>query len=583
MILVNSNTRQFNIPGADLVFGVTDDSDVERKHFQCPRYVGDNLDLAACFIRINYRNANGKMDFYLVDDLEISGDNITFSWLLSPRVTEYRGQVKFVMCAVGPDLKLKWHTAQGTGQVMDGLEPDNSHVESQTADVVAQLIAMVVEQTTAVERTGAEQIVAVKATAKAAQDGATAQIEAKGASTLATIPGDYTAVQNAVRTAANAVRGKVSGEVIRVDDVSPIEHYPAVKVHGKNLLPYPYKQSATSLEGVTFTVLPDGGVQASGTPTGYTSINIYEGAPLVKAGKAVLSYSGDFENVSFAIAIYDSGTKLLFSSETWTSSSPILLNLDLYPSAGKWIVYMKRGTVNIPMRGIAYPQLELGDVATEYVPYIDPTTVKVMRCGKNMVSTDANRWSALFPLNSANGVMTGINGSGASNYMYFDTLFPRGTYVARAKFSGFPRFLVRLYGSDGEILTNAHAPNFGAYNEYYKGFFFTSEILNLSIPSVATHWQFGVIFAAGSDIVNTNLTISELQLEMSGSVTEYEPYGGENQIPASNGIAAGLKAISPTMTLLTDKPGVTIECEYSRDTNKVIAEIMEKIAAIGGI
>lgn len=320
----------------------------------------------------------------------------------------------------------------------------------------------------------------------------------------------------------------------------------------------------------------------SGTPTGYTSINIYEGAPLVKAGKAVLSYSGEFENVSFAIAIYDGGANLLFSSEVWMSSSPILLNLDLYPSATKWIVYLKRGTVNIPMRGVAYPQLELGEVATEYTPYIDPTTVKVTRCGKNMVSTEASRWSALFPLNSTNGVMTGINGSGASNYMYYDILFPRGTYVARAKFSGFPRFLVRLYGLDGEILTDAHAPGFGAYNDYYKGFFFTSEILKLSIPSVATHWQFGVIFAAGSDIVNTNLTISELQLEMSDSVTEYEPYSAENRIPDSNGIATGLPAVSPTMSLLTNTPGITIECEYSRDTNKVIAEILEKITALGG-
>jgi hypothetical protein len=36
------------------------------------------------------------------------------------------------------------------------------------------------------------------------------------------------------------------------------------------------------------------------------------------------------------------------------------------------------------------------------------------------------------------------------------------------------------------------------------------------------------------------------------------------------------------MTLLTDTPGVTIDCEYSRDTNKVIAEILEKITALGG-
>ena len=80
MIVVNPSTRQFNIPGADLVFGVESDSGSVRKYFQCPRYVGNNLDLAASFIRMNYRNANGEIDSYLVDDLTVDGENITFSW-----------------------------------------------------------------------------------------------------------------------------------------------------------------------------------------------------------------------------------------------------------------------------------------------------------------------------------------------------------------------------------------------------------------------------------------------------------------------------------------------------------------------
>lgn len=220
MILINSNTRQFNVPGADLVFGVVADSDAERKYFQCPRYVGDGLDLAACFIRINYRNANGKTDFYLVDDMAIVGGNITFSWLLSPKVTEYRGQVKYVMCAVGPDLKLKWHTTQGTGQVMDGLEPDNSHVESQTADVVAQLIAMVEAQTSAVENTGADQVVAVKTAAKTAQDSAVTAIETAGAAVKASIPADYAALSDDMRKTAPGIVCSAEGEVITLNDAS---------------------------------------------------------------------------------------------------------------------------------------------------------------------------------------------------------------------------------------------------------------------------------------------------------------------------------------------------------------------------
>ena len=220
MIIINSNTRQFNVPGADLVFGVSGDSGSEVKHFQCSRYVGNNLDLMSCFVRINFRNGNGKMDSYLVDDMAIDGDNITFSWLLSPKVTEYRGQVKFVMCAVGPDLKLKWHTTQGTGQVMEGLEPDNSHVESQTADVVAQLIAMVEEQTSAVEKVGADHVTAVKAAAKSARDSAVTAIETAGAAVKASIPTDYTALGDAMRRVAPGIECSSAGEVITLNDAS---------------------------------------------------------------------------------------------------------------------------------------------------------------------------------------------------------------------------------------------------------------------------------------------------------------------------------------------------------------------------
>lgn len=261
MITINSNTRQFNIPGADLVFGVVADSDAERKFFQCPRYVGDNLDLAGCFIRINYRNANGKTDFYLVDDMAIDGDNITFSWLLSPKVTGYRGQVKFVMCAVGPDLKLKWHTTQGTGQVMDGLEPDNSHVESQTADVVAQLIAMVEAQTSAVEVVGADQVAAVKAAAKTAQDSAVAEIEAKRSNSLNSIPDDYMALSAAVdalvREAAPGIVCSAEGEVITLNDASD-QAFRGFRIFGKSTqdgVPTPEKPvEIVSIESPTISV-----------------------------------------------------------------------------------------------------------------------------------------------------------------------------------------------------------------------------------------------------------------------------------------------------------------------------------------
>ena len=138
MIIVNPSTRQFNIPGSDLTFGVEADAGSERKYFQCPRYVGNKLDIASSFVRINYRNANGEIDSYLVEDLTVDGDNVLFSWELYPKVTAYKGQLKFVMCVTGPDTKVAWHTTLGTGMVLEGLEPDYAVIQAGTADVVAQ-------------------------------------------------------------------------------------------------------------------------------------------------------------------------------------------------------------------------------------------------------------------------------------------------------------------------------------------------------------------------------------------------------------------------------------------------------------
>ena len=309
MIIINSNTRQFNVPGADLVFGVSGDSGSEVKHFQCSRYVGNNLDLMSCFVRINFRNGNGKMDSYLVDDMTIDGDNVTFSWLLSPKVTEYRGQVKFVMCVVGPDLKLKWHTTQGTGQVMEGLEPDNSHAESQTADVVAQLIAMVEAQTSAVEVAGAEQVAGVKAAAESARTTAVNEIEAKGVNTRNSIPEDFTILSSTVEKLARERAGGIAchaeGEAVTLNDASdqafrglrifgkstqdgiptpdnPVEivsvENPVVTVAGKNLLDLS-NFTDRSVTGVTIKNNKNGSVTlvSDGTYNGY-----YNGSVLVQ-------------------------------------------------------------------------------------------------------------------------------------------------------------------------------------------------------------------------------------------------------------------------------------------------------------
>lgn len=311
-LTIDAATRRITVPQAEQTFGVQSDTQAVRKYFKCPRYVGDGLDLAGMFLRVNFRNANGEVDAYLVDDVTVDGDVVTFSWLLSKKATAYVGQTSFVVCAVSGRGLPEWNTTLAVGNVLQGLEPDSSTVEAETADVIAQLLAMVTAQTGNVEAVGAAQVKAVQAAAKAATTEAEEQIQAKGAATLATIPEDYSALSGTVdrltRDRAAAIVCQAEGETIQVQDASndplqglrifgrstqdgtptpdnPVEIVslasPVVTLCGVNLIQNGL--GSRTIAGITFTTNTDGSITANGTSTDLVQAVISDGF-LFRAG-----------------------------------------------------------------------------------------------------------------------------------------------------------------------------------------------------------------------------------------------------------------------------------------------------------
>lgn len=102
---INPETRVITVPASEKLFGVANDGNSERKHFRCPKIVGDNIDLSTMHLYVNYQNANGERSAYLVEDVQTDGNYITFSWLISPNVTAYKGQIKYIVCAKKGDEK----------------------------------------------------------------------------------------------------------------------------------------------------------------------------------------------------------------------------------------------------------------------------------------------------------------------------------------------------------------------------------------------------------------------------------------------------------------------------------------------
>ena len=135
---VNPESRVITVPESEKIFGVYNDGNTERKHFRCPKIVGDNIDLSTMHLYINYQNANGQKYPYLVEDVQTDGDYITFSWLIGPDVVASKGQVKFVLCAK-KGAELEWNTTLAEGTVLEGLEATDEVVD-RNPDIIEQIL-----------------------------------------------------------------------------------------------------------------------------------------------------------------------------------------------------------------------------------------------------------------------------------------------------------------------------------------------------------------------------------------------------------------------------------------------------------
>lgn len=141
--IIDPETREIEVPLTYQLLGVESDEKVERIEFQCPRIVGDSIELSELQIRINFRNANQETDQYIVEDVMVDGENITFSWLLSRKVTAYQGTVSFIVCAVkisGDSITNEWNTTLAESEVLEGLEVDTPSPSEEQSDVIAQLL-----------------------------------------------------------------------------------------------------------------------------------------------------------------------------------------------------------------------------------------------------------------------------------------------------------------------------------------------------------------------------------------------------------------------------------------------------------
>lgn len=275
-IIIDPITRVINIPD-DYVIGVESDEKSDRMYFQCPKIVGDNVDLSKLKLYVNFENANKERDNYFVNDVTVSEGNILFSWLFSRKVTKYKGDVKFIVCAKKSEdnLTLEWNTTVAKGLSLEGIEVELSDEEQSIAsDYLIQLekeLSALAEtennrllttssnQITNITNKGSEQVQLVENASKKALD---------------SIPSTYTELQKQVDTIESVTNSSATGIVETTHTTNgykylgnsaekPIKQIvikgnsTQVTTTGKNLLE-PYGSFPRTSANITFDLKEDG-------------------------------------------------------------------------------------------------------------------------------------------------------------------------------------------------------------------------------------------------------------------------------------------------------------------------------------
>lgn len=366
---------------------------------------------------------------------------------------------------------------------------------------------------------------------------------------------------------ANALKGKASGEAVVINDVCPIEHAIDAKVKSKNLIPFPYEDISKTRDGITWTINEDRSIAVVGEVTGdgvvYTSFILTSQNPMEDGKTYILS---PYLFLSYILA--DGTIKYLASTEatqtiTWKKEYKF-----------QYFYYQMDKAYGAVDR-LLFPYVVENKYNAEYAPYVDASTVKVKAQGKNLF--DISKVNIID--NSMYNVCSIVEVG--ENYIKIKTPenYPSNgngyTSSGKQLKECCPQLKV------GDVVTLSYDKDkTTAYGYIY-----------LNIPVLL--WYVGQTQIITEDMLNSNVTfygskvsndivtLSNFQIELGTEVTEYSPYVEPTEYAVNaDGTIDNLYSIYPTTTLIADTPNVTIEAEYNKDANKVVASLEDRIAAL---
>ena len=392
---IDPETREISIPDSEIILGVETDQKAERKYFHCPKIVGNNIDLSTLALYVVFQNASnldeGKDRYHVTDVATTSDGYITFSWELSAKVTAYKGDVQFGVCAIKTDSsgakQNVWNTTIAIGQCLIGLSADMSESEEQSAsDLYTQLIselnstasAKLTEVTNQIQTVGQNQVSNVNSA------GATQIQSIKDAtdSALASIPSEYTDLDSSVKSLESAMRGNApvivesitceSGSQVQVTDSAEMPLQDMV-LYGKS-----EQKTTTGAQLISTTKLGQSGTQAGVTwsmdKDGIMTLN----GTCIQTSDISVTHNGTTPyNLELKAGTYTiSGTSKNIRLAVWKNDDVTAPGNDY--GNGSTFTISEKGIYGVYARveeGITYnnvvikPMLNLGSEALPFEPY----------------------------------------------------------------------------------------------------------------------------------------------------------------------------------------------------------------------
>lgn len=402
-IVINDDLRTMQIPSSIVLLGVESDDDVNKLPFQMPKeYCG--FDLSTFQARINYMNANGDGDIYIVDDLAVDDDDpslMNFTWLVGRNACAYKGNTKFIVCLKAFDDKQnvvqEFNTTVYSLPVLEGLETTDA-VEQQNADII-EYILNAIEEAGSIDLSNYYTKTEVNAL----------KLPNPYALTLNGIAYDGSeAVEMEIQGASQSTE-TVNGTIIHVTDAVPNNSPKSLNLYdengdtissaticvtNKNLFRLDLIATQTVSKGVTFTKNSDGSITATGTTTGtYAAAQCEIDASAFVVGETYTISSGKSGGSLYVqlIVNYTDGT----TDYLVANSTPYIFSVAKQVSSVIGSVQITNSGVTVNER--IYPMVELSDSASAFVNNMyqtltydgDPSAFVLPASISNIWSTDS--------------------------------------------------------------------------------------------------------------------------------------------------------------------------------------------------